>query len=382
MTAGSQTAGPEPGEFEELHDELRAVARDLLSKIPPPAPADWGQLAASGWLGLEVPDAQGGAGATFAETAVILTELGRAATSSPYLGAIAGGVGALLELAPSAGRDELLRQAAAGEALPVAVLADGSDESIWAEAGGVPFRLERTPGGLRLRGHAGFVPDAAEASTLLLLALDAVGEPVIVDRRPGPFAIGLEAQPVLDSTRRLARVTADGAEVPEESVWRFAGDPGAAVGRLLDRAAVAVACDSLGLSEAMLSATVAYAGVRQQFGRPIGSFQAVQHACADLLVQVSVSRELVRAAVARLASRDPEASVAAAMAKAHASATAVEVAGKAMQLHGGIGYTWESGIHVYLKRAALNRSLFGSPAAHRRRLAARYLGWPGAAGRR
>jgi alkylation response protein AidB-like acyl-CoA dehydrogenase len=420
MTAGSQTAGPEPGEFEELHDELhdelRAVARDLLSKIPPPAPADWGQLAASGWLGLEVPDAQGGAGATFAETAVILTELGRAATSSPYLGAIAGGVGALLELAPSAGRDELLRQAAAGEALPVAVLADGSDESIWAEAGsaagvgvgvggvgvgvgvgvlgvgsgaagggragGVPFRLERTPGGLRLRGHAGFVPDAAEASTLLLLALDAVGEPVIVDRRPGPFAIGLEAQPVLSSTRRLARVTADGAEVPEESVWRFAGDPGAAVGRLRDRAAVAVACDSLGLSEAMLSATVAYAGVRQQFGRPIGSFQAVQHACADLLVQVSVSRELVRAAAARLASRDPEASVAAAMAKAHASATAVEVAGKAMQLHGGIGYTWESGIHVYLKRAALNRSLFGSPAAHRRRLAARYLGWPGAAGRR
>jgi alkylation response protein AidB-like acyl-CoA dehydrogenase len=374
MTAGTGTGGYEPGEFEELHDELRAVARELLGKIPPPASADWGQLAASGWLGLEVPDALDGAGATFAEVAVILTEMGRAATCSPYLGAIVGGVGALTELAPGAGRDELLRQAAAGEAVPVAVLADGSDDAIWADAGvgGAPFRLERAPGGSRLHGHADFVPDAAGASRLLLLALDPGGEPVIVESHPGTFGISLVAQPVLDATRRLAGVTADGAEVPEPSVWRFAGDPHTAAGRLLDRAAVAVACDSLGLSEAMLSATVAYAGVRQQFGRPIGSFQAVQHACADLLVSVSVSRELVRSAVARLAARGPDAGVAASMAKAHATGTAVEVAGKAMQLHGGIGYTWESGIHVYLKRAALNRSLFGSPTAHRKRLAARY----------
>ena len=122
----------------------------------------------------------------------------------------------------------------------------------------------------------------------------------------------------------------------------------------------------------MLDATVAYAAARQQFGRPIGSFQAVKHACADMLVQVSVARELVATAVQQLAAADPEAGVAASMAKSWACATAVDVVGKAMQLHGGIGYTWESGIHVYLKRAALNRSLFGSPAAHRRRLAARY----------
>ncbi len=139
-------------------------------------------------------------------------------------------------------------------------------------------------------------------------------------------------------------------------------------------AAVAVACDSLGLSEAMLDATVAYARVREQFGRPIGSFQAVKHACADMLVQVSVARELVTRAVRQLADDpdDPDATVAASMAKSYASSTAVAVAGQAMQLHGGMGYTWESGIHRYLKRATLNRSLFGSPAAHRRRLAARY----------
>ena len=141
--------------------------------------------------------------------------------------------------------------------------------------------------------------------------------------------------------------------------------------RLRDRAAVAVACDSLGISEAMLSATVAYAKVRQQFGRPIGSFQAVKHACADMQVHIAVSRQLVRAAIESVVhGRDDGA---ASMAKSYACTAAVDIAGKAMQLHGGIGYTWESGIHVYLKRAALNRSLFGSPAAHRKELAKRYV---------
>ena len=178
-------------------------------------------------------------------------------------------------------------------------------------------------------------------------------------------------RPVVDETRRLATVTTAEGEASE--ALQFDGDAGAAVRRLHDRAAVAIACDSLGLSEAMLSATVGYAKVRQQFGRPIGSFQAVKHACADMLVSISVSRQLVSAAVQAVAEQRPDADVAAAMAKAHACGSAVDIAGKAMQLHGGIGYTWESGIHVYLKRAALNRSLFGSPAAHRKHLAQRYL---------
>ena len=176
---------------------------------------------------------------------------------------------------------------------------------------------------------------------------------------------------------RRARVTTggDGAALavpPPARVLRFASDPDVSVQGLHDRAAVAVACDALGLSRAMLDATVAYASVRHQFGRPIGSFQAVKHACADMLVQVTVARRLVDAAVRGIAGRDADASVAASMAKSYACAGAVEIAGKAMQLHGGLGYTWESGIHVYLKRATLNRSLFGSPALHRARVAERY----------
>ena len=336
-------------DFDELHDELRSVARDLL-KTPCP---EWGVLAASGWTGLEVPEDLDGAGATFAETAVVLREMGRAATQSPYLGAVLG-VGTLLALRPRAERDELLRHVAAGEAIPVSAAGDGA----------IPFRME---GGL-LRGRAEFIPDAAQATRLLLPARAAGGDRVIVALLPGTPGLRVRPQPVTDETRRLAIVTADGVEVPEGSVWQF----GDAAGRVPDRAAVAVACDSLGLMEAMLDKTVGYARVRQQFGHPIGSFQAVQHACADMLVQVAIGRELVEAAVAAIPSGGPDAWVAASMAKSHVTAAAVDVVGKAMQLHGGIGYTWESGIHAYLKRAALNRALFGSPAEHRRRLAGRY----------
>jgi len=352
----------------EIHDELRAVARDLLGKVPPGSEADRRRLAGAGWLGLEVPGALDGQDATFAETAVVLTELGRAAASSPYLGTtLAAGTLNLLE--PGPGRDGLLRDVASGRAVAAVALADGEDEDT------PPFRLERPAGAFLLHGRAAFVPDAPGAARLLLLALDPDGTPVIADVTPDAPGLGVTAQPVLDVTRSLGLVTADGAEIPEAAVRRFGGDARACVRRLLDRGAVAVACDSLGLAEAMLDATVAYAGVREQFGRPIGSFQAVKHACADMLVQVSVARELVAAAAARLAGDAPGdagASVAASMAKSYACAAAVNVAGKAMQLHGGMGYTWEGGIHVYLKRAALNRSLFGSPGAHRERLALRY----------
>jgi alkylation response protein AidB-like acyl-CoA dehydrogenase len=196
----------------------------------------------------------------------------------------------------------------------------------------VPFCIERLPRGLRLHGQAGFVPDAAEAERLLLMVLDPGGVLSIVDVQPHAPGLSVAAQSVLDATRRFGLVTADALPIGEASVWRFDGDPQACARRQLDRAAVAVACDSLGLSDAMLDATVGYARVREQFGRPIGSFQAVKHACADMVVQVCVSRELVSAATASLASDDPQGWVAAALANSYACAAAVDVAGKAMQL--------------------------------------------------
>jgi alkylation response protein AidB-like acyl-CoA dehydrogenase len=314
-------------EFEEFHDELRSVASDLLAKD---RVVDWPVLVDAGWVGLEVPEQFGGAGVTFAEVAVICEEMGRAASANSYLGSAVLAIGALNALQPSDTRHDLLADVASG-AIRVAVALE-------------PFE---------------FVPDAEGVDKVLMIANGGVAE----------AAVTVTPQPVLDETRRLAAVTVDELEVSEE--LRFEGDPEAAVRRLRDRAAVAIACDSLGLSEAMLSATVSYAKVRQQFGRPIGSFQAVKHACADMLVKISVARQLVTTAIESVVQGRTDS--AASMAKSYACSAAVDIAGKAIQLHGGIGYTWESGIHVYLKRAALNRSLFGSPAAHRKELAKRYL---------
>ena len=314
-------------DFEEFHSELKTVAGDLLAKERVIA---WQTLVDAGWVGLEVPEEFGGAGATFAEVAVICEEMGRAASANSYLGSAVLAVSALNTLQPSETRDRLLTDVASG-AIRLAV-AVGSQE---------------------------FVPDAEGADRVLVVTGGGVTE-VTADVAP---------RPVLDETRRLATVSED----PDAgALMRFEGDPAAAVRRLLQRAAVAIACDSLGLSEAMLSATVAYAKVRHQFGRPIGSFQAVKHACADMAVKIAIARQLVGAAVDAVAHDRQDADVSVAMAKSYACGSTVDVAGKAMQLHGGIGYTWESGIHVYLKRAALNRSLFGSPAAHRRSLATRY----------
>lgn len=313
-------------DFTEFHDELRSVAGDLLAKD---RSVEWSTLVDAGWVGLEVPEEFGGAGASFAEVAVICEEIGRAANAASFLGSAVLAVGALNAVQPSASRDGLLSE-----------IADGTTR--------IAVALEPYD----------FVPDAEGADRLL----------VVTDRGLAVTEQRATPRPVVDETRRLAAVEPDAAVT---DILPFVGDDGPQ--RLRDRAAAAIACDSLGLSEAMLTATVGYVKVRNQFGRAIGSFQAVKHACADMLVGVSVSRQLVGAAVQAVAEDSPDAGVAVAMAKSYACSAAVDIAGKAMQLHGGIGYTWESGIHVYLKRAALNRSLFGAPTEHRKRLSQRYL---------
>jgi alkylation response protein AidB-like acyl-CoA dehydrogenase len=359
-------------DLRQLHDELRKVARDLLGApvAGEPAALDW-QLAASlGWLGLEVAEELGGSGATFAEVAVVAEELGRAAAAGPFLGTAVLGVGALLALEPGADGDDLLAAIASGaEVVAVALpTGDGAAASVVEPQ----FELSRSRAGLALDGTAAFVPDAPAAGRLLLVAADPDGVPVVVVADRAQPGLTVDAQPVLDASRQLGAVMAASVPVADDAVRRFAGDPQVALARLVQRGALAVAVDCVGVAGAMLDATVAHVLVRHQFGRPIGSFQAVKHACADMLVQLSLSRELVAAAVDDVVGDAPGAATSVAMAKAHAGETAVRVAGSAMQLHGGIGYTWESGVPLHLKRAALDRSLFGSPRAHRAAVSSRY----------
>jgi alkylation response protein AidB-like acyl-CoA dehydrogenase len=346
-------------DFSELHDDLRSVARDLLAS----GSMAWADLAQLGWLGLEVPGELGGAGATFAETAVVLEELGRAASATAYLGTAVLGVGALGAVASDPGRDRLLAAVAGGERRIAVALCRHGDQAVV----DAPFRLLRTASEMRVTGEAAFVVDAGDADDLLLLATDADESLVLVHAPASDLAITDE--PVVDATRRFASVASDGVVVPPSSVWLLDGSAVAGAQQVLDRGAVAVAIDSLGIAAAMLDATVAYVSDRHQFGRPVGSFQAVKHQCADMLVGLTVGRELVAQAVGAVADPGADPTAAVARAASYASELGVAVAGTAMQLHGGFGYTWESGIHVFLKRATLNRSLFGSPAAQRRRLA-------------
>ena len=356
-------------ELAEFHDELRTVARDMLAPTSPlgtggePGGADWPKLAQAGWPGLEVPAAQGGSGASFAEVAIVLEELGRAATATPFLGTILA-VGALDLVEPSPARDELLARIAGGDVVATVAVPTGAVDL---DAGRLPYRLERVDGGPRLVGHVPFVPDAPRADRILVVADDPTSGPAVVLVVPGD-GIEVRATPVVDASRSFGEVVADATPVAADRCWPLTGDSH----DLLVRGALAVAIDSIGVAGAALDATVDYAAVREQFGRPIGSFQAVKHACADVAVELTISRRLVAEAVERVVAGAPDAGVAVAMAKAHAVETAVTATGTALQLHGGIGYTWEHGLHVLLKRAALNRSLFGSPAAHRARLARRY----------
>ncbi|UGT61237.1 acyl-CoA dehydrogenase family protein [Nocardia asteroides] len=382
--------------FAEFHDELRSVARELLGKVGD-GPVPWEVVSQAGWPGLAVPEEFDGAGAGVAEVAVLLTEVGRAAARTALPSVLALSVPALLAVGGDALRDEVLRAVVQGRRVPVVVL--GSDPPAPGSASGRPefagVRLEdagsggggaarrpeaplsgpeaalsgpeaafRLEGG-RVTGAAHLVLDAPTAELLLIPARDADGDMVLA--AVDPDAVTCTPVPLVDATRTVGSITADGAE--PRAVWRF--ETPIALGA---RAALATACDALGIAQAMLDATVAYVRVREQFGRPVGSFQAVKHACADMLVRVTVAGHLVAEAVRALESSAPGAEISAGMAKSYATEAAVAVAGSAMQLHGGYGYTWESGIHTYLKRATLDRALYGTPAAHRRTLAARYRG--------
>jgi alkylation response protein AidB-like acyl-CoA dehydrogenase len=369
------------GEFTEFHDELRTVARQLLGKSGAAGRIDWPVLVRAGWPGLEVAEEHGGAGAGLVEVGILLEEVGRAVARTAYPSAASVGIGALALLEPNAHRDAVLRETVAGTAIPIAVLggnmvpAAGGETACAGTGGIVPtFRIVQTIEGFEVSGSADFVPDAAAATTLLIPARAPDGAVWVAAVAPGTPGVRIEERPVVDETRSLGRVAAQGVVLAPEAVRPFRADIVCGPRALYDRAALAVACDSLGVGAAMLEATVEYVCVREQFGRPIGSFQAVKHACADMLVDLAVARRLVSDALAVPMDGAAHARQAVSAAKACAGEAGVRIAGKAVQLHGGIGYTWESGIHRYLKRATLDRALFGTPADHRREFADRYRG--------
>lgn len=357
--------------YSEVETDLRASIADLLADRCPPAavlarvesdaPYDvglWRALAADlGLAGLHVPEKLGGHGATVRETAVAMEELGRSVAPVPFLGSAVLATTALLAVAEDASAAELLARLAGGVATAALAVPLST-------APGAPFPATvRAVADGTLTGRIGSVADASAADTLVVPAIGPDG--------PGLYAVDAAGAEIaalvsLDLTRRIADVTLAGA--PGRRVAGADAAEAALAGALLTGAGL-LAAEQLGIAEWCLDATVRHVKERHQFGRPVGSFQAVKHRLADLWLEIVAARAAARYAADTLASGGADAPVAVAVAKAHCGAVAVHAAEEAVQLHGGIGMTWEHPAHLFLKRAKSDDLALGTPGRHRAALA-------------
>jgi alkylation response protein AidB-like acyl-CoA dehydrogenase len=366
-------------EQQELRDSVRRFLADRapLSRVrelmETPDGTDrsvWQQAGAQlGLQGIAIPEQYGGAGFTFAEQAIVLEELGAALYGGPYLASAVLAATALLSGSDEAAQCELLPGIASGQT--VATLAFTEDDGSW-EPEAIRLAARTGPGAggednWVLDGHKNFVLDGHTADLILVVAAAGSGLSLFaVD--PGAAGLDRRVLPTLDQTRKLARLEFDSV------AGRLIGAPGEAAGvlaRTLDVAAIALAAEQLGGAQRALDMAVGYAKIRHQFGRPIGSFQAIKHRCADLLLEVESLRSAVGYAAAAVAENSAEVPVLAALAKAYASDVYFHVAAENIQIHGGIGFTWEHDAHLYFKRAKSSELFLGDAAYHREHLAER-----------
>jgi alkylation response protein AidB-like acyl-CoA dehydrogenase len=325
----------------------------------------WDQAGSQlGLMGLAIPEEYGGAGFSFGEQAIVLEELGASLYTGPYLASAVIAATALLASQDEGARRDLLPGIASGET--IATLAFTEDEGSW-DPGSARLTARKDGQDWRLDGHKSFVPDGHAAGLILVVATTDAGLSLFA-ADGGAVGLTRASLPTLDQTRKLARLEFSGVTA------RLIGAPGdaaAMLDRTLDVAAIALAAEQLGGAQRTLDLTVDYAKVRHQFGRPIGSFQAIKHRCADLLLEVESLRSAVQYAAAAVAEGSPEVPVLAPLLKAYASETYFHVAAESIQIHGGIGFTWEHDAHLYFKRAKASELFLGDASYHRERLAAR-----------
>jgi alkylation response protein AidB-like acyl-CoA dehydrogenase len=317
-----------------------------------------------GLQGLAIPEAYGGAGFSFAEQAIVLEEFGAALYGGPYLASAVLAATALLASPDEGARHDLLPGIASGQS--IATLAFTEADGSW-DPGAIRLSAAKDGQDWRLDGQKSFVLDGATAGLILVAAATDAGLSLFAVTGD---AAGLERTPLptLDQTRKLARLEFAGTP------GRLIGSPGdaaAVLDRTLDVAAIALAAEQLGGAQRALDMAVEYAKVRHQFGRPIGSFQAIKHRCADLLLEVESLRSAVGYAAAAVAEDSEEIPVLASLIKAYASETYFHVAAENIQIHGGIGFTWEHDAHLYFKRAKSSELFLGDAGYHRERLASR-----------
>jgi alkylation response protein AidB-like acyl-CoA dehydrogenase len=329
----------------------------------------WKKMAEQGWMGIVFGEEYGGSGMGFVELAALLEEMGRALLPGPYFSTLVAG--SVVERAGSAAQKErYLSAICAGEAKATLAFLE---ESVSWSARGFQMQARAEGEGWVLTGHKRFVPDAAVADFVICAAM-LEGEPalfVVGAKAPG---VSVRPTPALDGTRKLYEVLLDRVALVAEGLLAR-GD--AAVAALEHGFAVACAglsAEMVGGMQRLLEVTVEYAKTRKQFGRAIGQFQAVQHMCADMLVWAESSRSAAYFAAFALSEGLAEAATAVSVAKAYASDAYREVGNRAIQVHGGMGFTWENDVHLYYRRAKGSEIAFGDATWHRERIAGVVLG--------
>jgi alkylation response protein AidB-like acyl-CoA dehydrogenase len=378
MTGSQAASGRANFAFSTEQEDLRAMVRSFLAdRSGEPEvrrlmeteagfdPAVWKQMGEDlGILGLAIPEEYGGGGCGFAEVGVVLEETGRALLCAPYFSSVVLAATTVLHSGDNAAKKDYLPGLASGRLRGTLALSE--DTGRWDEPG-ISLRAARAGEGWRLAGHKNFVLDGHTADLILVAARGDGGVSLFAAEATAP-GLTASALSTIDMTRKQARLEFSG--VPA----RLIGAEGYAwpvVSRALDAAAAGLAAEQAGGASRVLEMAVEHAKLRYQFGRPIGSFQAVKHKCADMLVKVETAKSAAYHALWSACEPDDEFAGAASLAKAYCSDAYVHCAAENIQLHGGVGFTWEHPAQLYFRRAKSSQLLFGDPAYHRELLAQR-----------
>ncbi|MFN8634947.1 MAG: acyl-CoA dehydrogenase family protein [Chloroflexota bacterium] len=368
-------------DFTEEQAALRGLAREVLTAESSPQEvraqmADatgysaslWKQLAETGLLGITVDEDHGGLGLGMIEQALVLEEMGRAAYPGPYFATAVLAVPALMAGGDRAQLDAYLPGIAEGTLKATLAL---SEDRLTAGPEGIALRARAQGGDYVLSGHKRFVPFAHVADLILVAArtTESASDPAhgITIFALSRDTDGLTIQPteMIDQTSKVATVTLDNVRAGRDTVVGQVDGGWKILEIVLRRAAVGAAAVMLGAARKCMDMSVEYAKVREQFGQAIGSFQAIKHACADMLVEVENAHGATYYAAWAVDAAAPDASLAASVAKSYVGEASRKVCGSAIQVHGGIGFTWEYDLHLYFKQAKFLETLYGDAEFHR-----------------
>ncbi len=327
----------------------------------------WKKAAELGWMGILIPEGHGGIGGSFLDLVVVMEEMGRSLMPGPFLATVLLGSAAVLVGGSDEQKDAILPKVAAGEWVMTLAQAEKSGRY---DAGGIGMPATARGSDFVLSGEKLFVPDAHVADQMVVAARtgshaapeDGITLFLVDAKSPGVEITQLKT---VDMTRRQCHVAFQDVAVAGSQVLGEVGQGWPTLKRVLDQAIAGLCTEMVGTGQQALDMAVEYAKERVQFGKPIGSFQAVKHKCVDMMVQVENARSLTYYAAWTVDENVDEASQAVPMAKAYCSDMCKTVTSEAIQVHGGIGFTWEHDMHLFYRRGLASEAAFGSAPTHR-----------------